>query len=275
MGCSLLTDMDGLSGGVVPVPTRDGSTEPPHDDASSDAGPLADAASPVDAAAAGDSAASGDTSLGDGGFCAAHPGHTFCDDFDNETTLPATWILTQQSGTVVLDTAQFTSPPGSLLGSANGNGAPARASAERLFPGSSRVTYAASVMVIGPTNDVEVHAVSFTTKNDPNYVDCYISMDAYSGQWSLGVSCTKTDGGANTTSQAPLGAVAFGTWTPIALVVDVAALTVGVTLGGASGMAALPPTKPDGFTILAGAVYVSGTGGAPRVYADDVLVDVQ
>jgi hypothetical protein len=58
-------------------------------------------------------------------------------------------------------------------------------------------------------------------------------------------------------------------------VVDVAALTVGVTLGGASGMAALPPTKPDGFTILAGAVYVSGTGGAPRVYADDVLVDVQ
>jgi hypothetical protein len=109
-GCTLLlVSTDGLSGGAVDaaamlMPGAEGGdgNVGPGDGAPSDEGSV-DAADPD----------GGDTSVG---FCAANPGHRFCDDFDDRTNVATKWTSTDLSGrgTMLSDTALSRSAPRSF-----------------------------------------------------------------------------------------------------------------------------------------------------------------
>jgi hypothetical protein len=118
--CALLPSMDGLSGGTdagtdaaTPI---DGPTTETSADASSDrdAAPIQDA----DAAT--------------GPFCATHPGHTLCADFDDGAVAKG-WTTTDLygSGAVALD-PDFVSPPSSFLSTVGANNNPNFESSGRL-----------------------------------------------------------------------------------------------------------------------------------------------
>ena len=119
--CLLLTDLDGLSGGVA-----DGG--PPEDASLLDSRIAADTGGDLTAERSdADSAAARDTGFEASaiGFCAGQVGaHLLCADFD-EGSLLSGWTATDQygNGRVSLDTSNSLSPPASLLsvvGSADG-----------------------------------------------------------------------------------------------------------------------------------------------------------
>ncbi|HEX7666286.1 MAG TPA: hypothetical protein VF407_17290, partial [Polyangiaceae bacterium] len=95
--CSLFVSTDDLQSGDA-----DGGLEP-----------IADGA--VDAIDAGAKDANADADAAPGPFCATHPGHTFCADFDESTDAATGWSASEtKNGTLVLDEATFVSPPRSM-----------------------------------------------------------------------------------------------------------------------------------------------------------------
>ncbi|MDB5218236.1 MAG: hypothetical protein JWO86_6163 [Myxococcaceae bacterium] len=112
-GCTLLlVSTDGLSGGAVDAAaTLPPGAEGGDGDVRPGEGGPSDEGS-VDAA----DADGGDTSIG---FCAANPGHRFCDDFDDRTNVATKWTSTDLSGRgiIVSDTALSRSAPRSFSSS--------------------------------------------------------------------------------------------------------------------------------------------------------------
>lgn len=92
-GCNLVVDLDGLSGG-------------PADTSVSDSGPLGDTG-----AADTSRDDSGDAALVDAGsYCAQHPGHTLCEDFDESTDLTKIFDKLDDSMSLGLDSIAASAP---------------------------------------------------------------------------------------------------------------------------------------------------------------------
>lgn len=95
-GCALLfVSTEGLSGGALDAASAPGV------DAAADAALAGDGGPPADGAPViGDAAIDGEGSVG---FCAANPGHTFCDDFDEGTDVASRWSGTSVTGRGVIE----------------------------------------------------------------------------------------------------------------------------------------------------------------------------
>ena len=106
--CSLLTDFSGLSGGPA---SSDAAADAPLADARPDSDSSSDSDSGADSAADSDSDSAPDSAPLP--FCASHPGHAECLDFD-DGALPQGWILDVTQGSVVVATDRALSPPDSL-----------------------------------------------------------------------------------------------------------------------------------------------------------------
>jgi len=104
IGCSLLTSLDGLSGGAEPSDATTNAETATAEGSTSDAG---GSDSPVVPAEGGDTGEAGPTDP-----CA---GAVLCDDFER-TDIKGDWLsaYTDNSGTATLDTSTFTSPTRSL-----------------------------------------------------------------------------------------------------------------------------------------------------------------
>jgi hypothetical protein len=94
-GCALLlVSTEGLSGGALDAASTPGADGAEDGALPGEGGPQADVSvGPIDAAIDGD---------GSLGFCAANPGHTFCDDFDQGTDLLSKWSNSDVKGRGVI-----------------------------------------------------------------------------------------------------------------------------------------------------------------------------
>jgi hypothetical protein len=101
-GCLVLTDLSGLAGDPAPDPVEptDAATEAAQDGAPGD-----DAG--TDGRTDGDADATSP-------FCATHPGHTACLDFD-DGVLPADWVVDVTGGALSWSSTRAVSPPGALF----------------------------------------------------------------------------------------------------------------------------------------------------------------
>ena len=111
-GCSLLTDLGDLAGGPASDAGADATTLDGATDAAAEAAPVPDADADAGADAAPDADAGTDAFVAPG-FCATHPGHAFCLDFD-DGGLPGDWTQSVSLGSVTWTTGTTLSPPGAL-----------------------------------------------------------------------------------------------------------------------------------------------------------------
>jgi hypothetical protein len=287
--CSAIASFDGLAGdGADGGPSVDGSTA-----VTTDGSTHADATTAPDANVAMDTGAKSDANGGtdgggstDGGnavdgttfdagptgFCAKHPGHTFCDDFD-EVGL-ANWTPFTGNGTVGLDTVAFISPPNGVVGfsPAPDAGVDTLNDVAHNLTTASLLSAEAAFKVEGATNGCDFIAFSFYP-NQATYKTCYVDLSFdISGGVIVESDC---NGGTmpdfyQTTSLA----AARPNGNRYSLTADL----VNATLTGATGASSASVPLPSGLTMkgiwtLGVGVLYNAQSGTCTVHVDDVFAD--
>jgi hypothetical protein len=261
--CSLFVDTDGLSGGSGDAAIAN--------DASSDAPLASDAQTPTDATApsdGGDAAASP--------FCASHPGHSLCYDFDESTMLPSYDNPAFDPGHMVIDPTQSVSPPQSLLTIFDSGSATQSfqknisATKGGKLSWSLDVKYNATDMTTGQTTclAVDVPLVAELT-------DHYFYLQTYFGSLNISEAASPADGGATSyyswTLQSPL---VVGSWLHIEWTIDGSTGNMTFSFNGTPQPS---QTAQFGFPSGAGQLTLGGFGGnlpaRTTVNIDNVLID--
>jgi hypothetical protein len=224
-----------------------------------------------------DVTADGAPTDGPGGFCATHPGHTFCDDFD--LSEPATiWNrVATPRGTLRRDGDASVSAPFSLLATS--------------APGDAGLFEAASVVkVLGTGQHVHVglnmrfdapfQNVTFVS---PLYVWFRPAPVGYT-KYEVGIGTTNgmpelenyhsVDGGSFVGTSTPFGESFLG-WRRLELDIDLAGAVARVSVDGVERASlALEPAVGRGTELEIGMGYVGDSTSTQAIRFDDVLVDV-
>jgi hypothetical protein len=256
--CLLLTDLSGLTSADGPAPGADASDaeaggQPGHDDA-----------------------ASGSDAARDAGFCAAHPGHGFCEDFDEPgfdtrmaTTIPnGAFELVGDAGA-----ASTSSLHASLALAAKAGFGP---QASTTLVGSHRATTTLALLPAGVTSG---YAHAFYMRFKPTTSSLKL-VTAYLRQLP-GKQCDALleiiplDGG---TSYPSMTAVPCPGWSVVQLDLDADQGKATVTFDGrAVGVITFAPFSFVSANLVLGVPYGSfadATGGSAETFTDDVLFDV-
>jgi hypothetical protein len=271
--CGLFPDLSGLSGGDAAT-TDAADVGPPADAQPSDGQPPD--APPSD----GQPPDAQPTDAGDAGFCATHPGHAFCEDFD-EPNFAARWdsIATTTGSTAVEDDASSTSPPNAMLGTVTfaASSSSGTAYARKHF-GTATTFQVRAELLVDPTSLAQIDPVEIKLQPPPTgYSEYQIHVDV--GTKHLGWSTTPADGGASSNSDLSFTNT-LSSWQNVEIDFDLSTAIVKVLVNGATvvGPATLSPVSPTGFDVELGVVKGSNTSNAPivgTVHVDDVLVDLQ
>jgi hypothetical protein len=296
--CSLTTSVDGLTGGTA---AGTGHNGPPGlfdgalpDGASGhvtdDGGPgPADSTIPGtgDDAAPTDSGAPSDTSIppadaGDSApppFCAAHPGHVLCDDFD-QSLQP--WKDTTVNGSQGIDALSFTSAPNAYYATTTAlpNTVVAQVERSRHFttvPHAYHFEYSVRIDARDPSQSAALAAVEifdWTTGQDDT-----ISLTLYPGAAVAEEGYTSPGGGRLFKDYAFGRDLPNGTWMRVVsdVIFGASGARLTVTLDGAIVVAnkLLMATTVTGQTdVFLGISYLQGPSSAWKVRYDDVIFDV-
>ena len=256
--CSLLTSLDGLSGGAADAPDAGSPADAPSDarETSTFRGEAgADAAAP---------------------FCASlTEGSAFCADFDDVDPIVGwTRTLAQGSGAVLEpSTAAFRSTPRAVRSSV-GVGGERYAFLERKLATADHVRLSYSIYVeLRPTSDdYEVNILSFSGAG--------LSYDFYLAIGGTGATYAQQfnapDGGGGVTLVPLTRVIPTKTWTRVVLDITLTgAREMVVTIDGVE--AARSPivyAQPGAVVARAGITYASTVTGAGVLFIDDFLVEL-
>ncbi len=267
----LFPSLTGLTG-----PGGDAANDTELTDAPLSDGPNVTDSQPANDAPSSDAADAGDASDA-GGFCATHPGHTFCEDFD-EPNFQTRWdnISASAGATLVADNSKSVSPPNEMLASvsvpANGS---AHAYAMKHFTTANTIKIAAEMMV--DTNTLATLDPLMIVFNPPpsGYTSYEIHIDTCTGH--RGYLATLSDGGSLHVDTA--FANTLQTWHNVEVDLNMSTAAIDVLLDGVPTVqwtvAALSPTA---FDLRLGITTSSSTTSSPLpgvAHVDNVLVDVQ
>jgi hypothetical protein len=260
--CSLFVDTNGLSSG-----DGDAAIE---GDASSDALIGSDAKSPTDA---------GVTDGGDAAptpFCASHPGHTLCYDFDESASLPAADSFQSDPGHLVIDSTMSVSPPYSLLGIYNAGDSNEQFQ-KNLTSTQGKVSWAIDLKF--SASDLSTGQTAPLATDVPTVdvlYDHYFYLQTYFNSLNIGESATPADGGpTNYTSTQLVSPVPVDTWMHVEFTVDGNTGVITLSFNGT----ALPNNQAQfGFPNGSMQVTVGGFAGdlpaTTNINIDNVLVDL-
>jgi hypothetical protein len=256
--CSLVTSLDGLSGGETSSP---------------DAAPRADAMGDVLDASAADGEAAADAA---GPFCSSlTTAPAFCADFDGFDPA-AGWTATPPKGaTIEPSTLVFRSAPRAARSSLGAPGQNRFAFLERSFASSEHVRLSYSIYIDErPTvSEYEVNFLSFGG-NGAEY-DFYLAVDSSGARY---VEQIITDGGGPNVEIPLAQSIPTRTWTRVVLDVTlVGARVVVVTVDGveaarqpvAYAQAAAPVTARAGIT------YANASTDRGTIFVDDFVVGLK
>jgi hypothetical protein len=269
--CGLFPDLTGLAGDAgVDAFEPDVSVDAPGVDAVADA-TKSDAA--TNDGGAGDAA-----DAADGGWCATHPNHTFCEDFD-EPGFAARWTgisLNPSSSTVIESDAAAISPPNEMLASATfPPDSNANAYVYRHFSTAKTLKVQAEILV-DPVGLPQIDPVMIVlSPPPPGYTRYDIHVDT--GDGHLGNNYTPDGGSAintDTNFANPLSA-----WHNLEIDLDLTKSSIQLYVDGVLATTwTLAPTSPTGFDLRIGVTAGLGTVDASTtgvVHVDNVLVDIQ
>lgn len=273
-GCSAIASFDGLveeqgaTDGGVDGTARDGSS--PADGSVSSADGSATDAGVTDALPP-------TADAGDAPYCATHPGHTFCDDFDPTSTLGGRWTTTVHIGSAGVVTSGFVSPPRGMLATSPDNdaGVSTENDIEKDFVASKIIDLEAAVKVTLGATGCDFMGISFVPSNNSLYSECYFDVNyRVNVGTSLEAQCTQADGGSYYASSTI--AATQPNWDRVHLSVDVSSSKVTGTVAGTSKQlkfpAGLSTTK---LTALLGVLYKDKSVGNAVVRVDNVTVDTE
>lgn len=260
-GCTLLTSLDGLSGG----PQSDGGTS---DARAPDAG-----APPHDAAIDSPSDAPSDAPVG----CAALGRHTLCDDFDDAAApVQGGWDFTGP-GAVAADTSLFVSPPrAAALTLAKDSPGCSYAELGRSFPGTFHRASVATSLRLGaadPSVDGGVANVLFVGVGGKCAID--VTLD----RREAGIYVENDPSGSPGQSYPLASAVSAGTWARVRATLDTT--TSPYVVVEIDGQNVLTLTSIADVCKISGPVSVGvgphcvPTTDRVEVRVDDVTVDVE
>jgi len=218
----------------------------------------------------------------DAGFCAGHPGHTFCEDFD-EPNFQGRWdgVQTSNNGASLVESpAQFVSPPNSLLVTlptpANAGG---HAYATKHFTTASQLTIQTELLV-EPTTPAQLDQLDplmiVFNPAPAGYDDYEIHIDI--ATMHLGYVATPSDGGAqvhlDTSFTNPLSS-----WHNVEVDLTLATGAIKILVDGVQATVwTVAPIGPSAFDLRLGVAAsdnVSNATIAETVNVDNVLVDTQ
>jgi hypothetical protein len=258
--CSAITGFDGLTPGSASDAALEGALDALASDATSvlDAGGAA-----VDAA----------------GFCARAVGLTFCDDFDTPEdggTLKS-WDTTSltSAGSIAIDTADFVSPPASLLATAPEGGIGGQSAVRKVFSGHPNVSVALDVR-LETTDDEAYNSVAEIHLNPipTGYQDYRVALIYTKGAMTLDVFSA---GEAGVYEMSAPVAVDFTSWHRVRLELDTSPSPVANVTDDNGVLYATLPLRADGANaqgadVSVGLPYVKGNAIAWRVRVDNVAV---
>ncbi len=250
-GCSLLTNLDALSGG----------------------GDASDAAGDVLGDVLGD--ASGDGSDAKTSPCTAV--HSFCDDFDHGA-LGATWDgVVVQSGPLVYSTSNEITPPNSLEATGNATGSPTEL--VKNFPSADHTHVEFDLMIQNPAvvQNAEVDFITIEATQPPSGIGfADLTFSRLGGTSNLGEYASPVDGGVAARQDLAISE-AFGGWRHVALDLVFSAQTLELRIDGTlvQTLHFNPALTASPLKVSVGAAYVSGTSGDWDVFVDDFVVDQQ
>jgi hypothetical protein len=261
-GCSLLTSLDGLSGGAAP------SAIPPE--GSADAMTAADvgaseAASPLD---------SGDS--GEGGPIDPCAGAVLCDHFERDQ-VQGDWatIFGDNGGTAVLDTTTFTSPTKSLalhVPPADGGNIPHAQLGSASYAGVAHARVSFSMKIGAPDRQVSLMRLQFSESDRGEVFDLYMLPGKY-------VASEQGMGAANAGYVEYPVASGFkaNVWQRWTLEVDATGPSaVGIVVLDGQEVVRHTLTnvyRRSSFSVLLGAYYAPG-GPSHDVFYDDVSITI-
>jgi hypothetical protein len=257
---------------------------------SGDAGSSADATTDVNVPDTNVTDTSADVSTSDGGggadadadaattgWCATHPGHTFCEDFD-EPNFQARWTGTTvpTDASVVESDASSVSPPNELLVTVPvpASASPADAYTYKHFATAKTAKIQLQLMA-NWTGLATLDPVVVELNPPPSGYKHYdIHVDVADDH--LGNNYTPNDGGANVNTDTTF-TNPFQAWHNLEIDLDLTKSTVQLFVDGVSAASwTIAPTSPTGFDLRVGSIGVqNGTTTATTaiVQVDDVLVD--
>ena len=256
--CSLLTSLDGLSGGAT---------------GALDAGSPADAPSDVRETSTNDGQAGADAAAP---FCSSlTTSPAFCADFDGIDPIAGwTRTLAQGSGAVLEpSTAASRSTPRAVRSSV-GLGGERYAFVERNLATADHVRLSYSIYVeLRPTSDdYEVNILSF--RGAGLSYDFYLAIDGTAATYAQQFNAP--DGGGGVTVVPLTQVIPTKTWTRV--VVDITltgAREMVVTIDGVeAGRSPIAYAQPGAVVARAGITYASPTAGSGVVFIDDFLVEL-
>jgi hypothetical protein len=247
--CSLLVNVDSNerakdAGSLMLMDSR-----APFEDAS-------DGRSPIVLQDAGDAAATG--------FCAANPGHTVCDDFDDRTDLGSNWAKdVSDASSVAISGTRFKSAPHG-------------------FRAEIGVTMNAPAYIIRRPVNGNSYKVSFdmyideaTAASGFSFGSLSVDRSSFDFLWYAGrggeiaESVTAADGGVNTLPAYRFGQpIPLNRWTRIEVELTPSALRASVD--GVTVVSNMQPRMPAGQPV----VYIGLYASAPQIlFFDNVLID--
>ncbi len=217
------------------------------------------------------------------GYCASlSPAPTFCDDFDEGSSVLASWDNSSlnDNSTITLDQTIVKSPPSSMLATVTPqSGAmvyPADFATKNIAPTATSITFSADVYVerIDPgSSGGTILAVSM------NGGDLCIDTQS-SGSTAMFVPYVN-DAGQHYGSVGNTFTMPFKQWVRFALIIDVSASTVEVTMDTGQGAVTVVPAgaPPQKITTNAyariGLFYGHSTTVGWLVHYDNVVLDVK
>lgn len=228
-----------------------------------------------------DGSALPDGSPADASFCGTHPGHTFCEDFD-QPSFAAHWGTVAAAGpdaSVTADDAAATSPPNSLLATTTSPAYSYFASAYvgKHFAAASHITVQFGLRIdTSPTVPGDVLRVTMSPA-PAGYSTYMIALRTQSGATTVDTSMTTADGGIFPSLAAPVGE-GFLAWHTVRLDLDTLLATCAVTVDGSvAASLQLPAWSASPFDLSLGVPHVENatpTVTSVTVHVDDVLVDI-
>lgn len=260
--CSLFVDTDGLSGADADASSII--------DASSDAPIESDGKIPSDGGAPTDASDAAPTP-----FCATHPGHVLCYDFDDSTMLPPADNTDFDPAHFMIDSTDSVSPQHSLLGiypagSSNQQLQKNLTSTKDKVSWALDIKFSASDLTTGQTAPIATDVPAVAELSDH-----YFYLQTYFNSLNVGESASPADGGpTNYTDTEIVSPVPVDTWMHVEFTVDGTTGVITVSLNGNP----LPNDHAQyGFSDGAMQVTLGGFAGnlpaSTRIRLDNVIVD--
>jgi hypothetical protein len=266
--CSVLIDFDGL---VNPLVGTDASS--PVDASVDVAVIVVDATFDAPSVDAGTDAPVVIDAAVDAPFCATHPGHTFCDDFDS-VPLATNWVFSTNASKVTLDPTIFESAPNSAKATSPDppDGSSGFDDIEHDFPSGTQITIASNIKMTGTSTSCDFIFIEFHTQSAGAYNYCYFDISYFGGGAGLEVECTEGTAGEYYMTK-PVSA-GQPNWDRFSLSIDIATLVVSGSINGGTPVTVTMPSSLTDKDLNVGVGVPYNGQGECIVNADNVTVDV-